>query len=84
MSNTELIFFQNTAAIQCCSFSHSAFVLHPVDIDVGLESTSYQVAENFGEVKVCVTLQRVSNSCAIAFPFSVNLSTTDGSAGIKQ
>ena len=56
---------------------------HPVDIDVGLESISNTVEENFGEVEVCVTIQRVTNSCAIGFPFSVTLSTTDDSAGIK-
>jgi hypothetical protein len=51
-----------------------------LDIDVGLESTSYLVAENFGKVEVCVSLQRVNITCAIGFPFSVNLSTADGSA----
>ena len=56
---------------------------HPVDIDVGLEYMSNQAAENFGEVVVCVTIQRVTDGCAIGFPFSVNLSTTDGSAGIQ-
>ena len=54
-----------------------------MDIDVGLEYTSYPVAENFSEVVVCVTVERVTTDCAIGFPFSVNLSTTDGSAGIK-
>ena len=54
-----------------------------MDINVGLESTSYKVAENFHEVEVCVTLQRVTSGCAIGFPFSVNLSTINGSAGIK-
>ena len=60
-----------------------AFISHPVDIDVGLESTSYVVAENFRKVEVCVTLQRVTSGCAIGFPFSVNLATINGSAGIK-
>ena len=54
-----------------------------MDIDVGLESTSYMVAENFRKVEVCVTVQGVTSGCAIGFPFSVNFSTTDGSAGIK-
>ena len=61
---------------------YSASVPTSVDIDVGLESTSYKVAENFHEVEVCVTLQRVTSSCAIGFPFHVNFSTIDGSAGI--
>ena len=54
-----------------------------MDVDVGLESTSYMVAENFHKVEVCVTLQGVTSGCAIGFPFSINLSTIDGSAGIK-
>ena len=61
------------------------FILYsyPVNIGVGLESTSYKVAENFHKVEVCITLQGVTSGCAIGFPFSVNLSTIDGSAGIK-
>ena len=56
---------------------------HLLDVDVGLDSMSYMVAENFGEVVVCVAIHKVNSSCAIEFPFSVYLSTTDGSAGIK-
>ena len=72
-----------TFTIETLLFSAIVSVPHPVDINVGLESTSYKVGENFREVEVCVTLQRVTSGCAIGFPFSVNLSTTDGSAGIK-
>ena len=76
-----MVYAHNYVPIQC--YVYSVSVPTPADIDVGLESTSYKVAENFREVEVCVTLQRVTSSCAIGFPFSVNLSTTDGSAGIK-
>ena len=60
-----------------------ALFLHLVNIGIGLESTTYPVVENFGEVVVCVTIQKVTITCAIGFPFSVILSTTDGSAGIN-
>ena len=73
------MYLHNSVTILFCLY----ISLTPVDIDVGLELTSYMVAENFRTVEVCVTLQRVTSGCAIGFPFSVNLSTIDGSAGIK-
>ena len=68
--------------LYCCFFSSFS---HPVDINLGLELTSYTIAENGGEVVICIRVERITTSCAIdsEFPASVNLSTTDGSAGIK-
>ena len=53
-----------------------------MDIGVGLESKLYMIQESSKRVEVCIALQNVTSDCAIGFSFSVNLSTTDGSAGI--
>ena len=69
-------------AVSAGTFKFVTSFPHSANIDVGLESI-YPVKENFGGVTVCVTIQRVTTGCAIGFPFSMNLSTTDGSAGTK-
>ena len=48
---------------------------------VGLEETFYEVPEG-DMVEVCAIVSSPNVSCPIEFPFSVNLSTADGSAGM--
>ena len=48
---------------------------------VGLEMTFYEVPEG-DMVEVCAIVYSPSVSCPIQFPFSVNLLTADGSAGM--
>ena len=50
---------------------------------VGLETTLYRVSEGEG-VEVCATVNEPNGNinCPITFPFEVNISTRDGSAGI--
>ena len=48
---------------------------------VGLERTIYSASEHAGVVEVCAIVYSPTIDCPIAFPFSVSLSTTDGSAG---
>ena len=49
---------------------------------MGLEKTAYNVSEDVDEVEVCAVVLNVS-SCYVPFQFSINMSTVDGSAGIK-
>ena len=49
---------------------------------VGLERTLYNKTEDVVLVEVCVIVYSPNISCPIEFPFSVNLSTTNGTAGI--
>ena len=63
-------------------FTQKYFFSHPVDIDVGLELMFYEVQENYEIVEVCITLQNIPTNCPIDFSISVNLSITQGSAGI--
>ena len=48
---------------------------------VGLEETFFHVSEDVGVVDLCVTVSSPVNDCSIKFPFEVQLSTHDGSAG---
>ena len=48
---------------------------------MGLEVTFTQVFEDVGVVEVCAIVYSPTIVCPIAFPFYVNLSTRDGSAG---
>ena len=48
---------------------------------VGLERTLYNKTEDVVLIEVCVIVYSPNVSCPIAFPFSVNLSTTNGTAG---
>ena len=47
---------------------------------VGLYRTMYQVSEDVGTVEVCAVVYSPNIDCPIAFPFSVSLSTRNGSA----
>ena len=50
---------------------------------VGLEKTHYQISEDsVGEIEICVTVNRSSAKCPIEFPFTVNLTAIDGTAGM--
>ena len=50
---------------------------------MGLERTFYQVSEGDGVVEVCATVNEPNGNldCPVTFPFEVNISTRDGSAG---
>ena len=48
---------------------------------VGLETTFYQVSEDVGVVEVCAVVRNPTILCPIAFPFNVNFSTVDKTAG---
>ena len=50
---------------------------------VGLERTFYNVSEDVGVVELCAVVYTPDDSfdCPIMFPFEVNLSTEDESAG---
>ena len=48
---------------------------------VGLKRTSYTVLENVGVMEVCTIVYSSSLPCPIDFPFDVEFSTNDSSAG---
>ena len=48
---------------------------------VGLERTLYMTTEDVVLVEVCAIVYSPNISCPIEFPFSVILSTTNGTAG---
>ena len=48
---------------------------------VGLEQTFFRVEENVGFIEVCVNVSFPDIECPIEFPFQVELSTVDGTAG---
>ena len=48
---------------------------------VGLEQTFFRVSEGVGVVELCANVSFPAIDCPIAFPFDVQLSTFDGSAG---
>ena len=50
---------------------------------VGLNRTYYLVTEDtIGGIQICVTVKGFSVECPIEFPFSVNLTAIDGTAGM--
>ena len=49
---------------------------------VGLEETFYRVSEEVGFVEVCAIVYSPSVECPIEFPFSVDFSTSDGTASM--
>ena len=49
---------------------------------VGLERTFYSVPEDVGVVEVCAIVYSPNIVCPINFPFDVNLSTSDRTAGM--
>ena len=49
---------------------------------VGLEQTFFSVSEDVGVVELCANVSSPVNDCPIKFPFEVQLSTLDGSAGL--
>ena len=51
------------------------------DAIIGFDSTAYQVEED-GIMIFCVEVAGASHSnCVVDFPFNVNITTADGSAG---
>ena len=50
---------------------------------VGLERTFYTVSEDDGIVEVCAIVTDPDIMCPIEFPFQVNFSTTNGTAGVR-
>ena len=48
---------------------------------MGLEKTSYTVAENVSVVEVCAIVHSPNISCPISQPFEVRFSTNNDSAG---
>ena len=61
-----------------CAFNHNSF---PAVAVVGLEQTFFRVSENVGMVELCARVFEPDIQCPIEFPFSVSLSTSDGTAG---
>ena len=57
------------------------FFLFSVEAEVGLEMTLYTVPEEMGVAEVCVVVTSPVLPCPIEFPFTVILSTNDGTAG---
>ena len=50
---------------------------------VGLVKTYYPISEDtIGGIEICVTVNSSSVNCPIEFPFSVNLTAIDGTAGM--
>ena len=49
---------------------------------VGLDRTFYQVLEDVGVVEVCAIVHSPNITCPIEYTFHINLSTSNGSAGI--
>lgn len=56
------------------------YLPHAVAV-VGLESSVYMITEDMGLVEVCAILYSPNITCPVEFPFTVNLSTSDGTAG---
>ena len=48
---------------------------------MGMEMTYYEVMEDAGVVRLCINVSHPHIICPIRFPFEVQLSTTDGTAG---
>ena len=48
---------------------------------VGLERTFITVSEDVGVVELCAIVRSPVITCPIDYPFEVNLSTDDGTAG---
>ena len=68
----------------CCSHLSvilCAKALFIVGATVGLERTFFRVSEDVGVVELCANVSFPVIDCPIAFPFDVQLSTFDGSAG---
>ena len=51
-------------------------------VAVGLENIAYQVSENTSVAQACAVVYSPNITCPIESNFTVNLSTSDGSAGI--
>ena len=54
------------------------------EVTVGLKNTTFTVSEDVGTIKVCVNLNCPGGTpnCSVSFPFGVNFSTMDDTAGI--
>ena len=60
--------------------------LHPIppistDVTVQLESLSFVVYEEDGDVEVCVNISAVKDDCPIEFDVGITLSTRKDTAG---
>ena len=56
--------------------------VHLIGARVGLEQIFYNVAENIGFVDLCAVVYEPVIDCPIEFPFAVQLSTIDNTAGM--
>ena len=48
---------------------------------MGLQPTFLNVLEDVGQVQLCAVVSEPDITCPIKFPFEVELSTSDGTAG---
>ena len=48
---------------------------------MGLDPTFFDVSENVGHVQLCAVVSEPDITCPIKFPFEVELSTSDETAG---
>ena len=53
------------------------------EVTIGLENTAFTATEGIGTIKVCVNLNCPGTrpNCSVSFPFGVNFSTVDDTAG---
>ena len=61
--------------------SKSSYVLLSPGAVVGLDPTLFDVSENVSHVQLCAVVSEPDITCPIKFPFEVELSTSDETAG---
>ena len=65
------------------TFLHSLLLI--LVATVGLEKTYYPISEDtIRGIEICVTVNSSSVECPIEFPFAVNLTAIDGTAGMQS
>ena len=57
-------------------------IFHLIGARVGLEQVFYHVTENISFVELCAVVYEPVIDCPIEFPFAVQLSTIDNTAGM--
>ena len=50
--------------------------------EIGFETEECVVAEDDGELEVCVVIHNPLLDCPVVFPFELMISTTPGTAGV--
>ena len=63
------------------SVSISKLIIFLADVVVGFEESSYSVDEGVGQLQVCVVVTMPPQSDVLNLTFSLNVSTSVGSAG---